>query len=549
MISKTKINSMYIENFRNLENVPIHIGEKITLIAGRNGTSKSTILGAIAQICSFEKNYTPTEEYELNYKTYYGSEFATEFTDHFRISKRFDTPDKKYSIKFQIDDAQENLNFSANLLGTKRGKDLRLVLRKSDSIISNKSRNITHPTIFLGLERLLPISKRTLEMIEHPDLSETEKEFLINSTRRIFTSNIKFENISSNEPVSGVKSTVVTGNQYDISSASSGEDNLGQILMSIISFKRLQKNWSDYRGGIFLIDEIDASLFPKAQIELFDILLKESKKLSLQIIFTTHSPTLIAYAIEKKDKCIKNKSTENDVKLNYLSNVTGKIECKTNYSLSDIIADLNLETVSEEKSFKINCYFEDLEAYFMARTLFSMQQRKKIKAMKDITLGSENYKTLIQKGVPEFSKNSIVVLDGDTKEIERMKNVIKLPSKMPPDQLLFNFLNNLEPDHRYWQNSQKFTKDVFLSKSNTIIEKMKFDKKLGKYVLSNEDSEKNCRTYFKNWFNYMYENFFQKKGLNPFILWKEKNEKETNIFRSQFDEAYLSVFNTNVYLK
>nr|HCI7913042.1 AAA family ATPase [Klebsiella pneumoniae] len=45
----TKLRSMHVEAFRGLKNVNIAFGERITVICGKNGTSKSTILGIIAQ--------------------------------------------------------------------------------------------------------------------------------------------------------------------------------------------------------------------------------------------------------------------------------------------------------------------------------------------------------------------------------------------------------------------------------------------------------------------------------------------------------------------
>lgn len=56
---KTQIKSMNVKTFRSLNDVEISLGSRLTLIAGRNGTSKSTILGILAQICSFEKIIKP----------------------------------------------------------------------------------------------------------------------------------------------------------------------------------------------------------------------------------------------------------------------------------------------------------------------------------------------------------------------------------------------------------------------------------------------------------------------------------------------------------
>ena len=55
-MTKTQLNKIYISKFRALNSVDIEFGEYITVICGKNGTSKSSILGIAAQIFSFEKN-------------------------------------------------------------------------------------------------------------------------------------------------------------------------------------------------------------------------------------------------------------------------------------------------------------------------------------------------------------------------------------------------------------------------------------------------------------------------------------------------------------
>ncbi|MFM2488810.1 AAA family ATPase [Enterococcus avium] len=228
----------------------------------------------------------------------------------------------------------------------------------------------------------------------------------MDSNNWIFTSLDAHQNISSNVPsgVNSVKSTVVTNDRYDVDAASSGEDNIGQILMALLSFRRLKKEWPDYKGGIMFIDEIDASLFPRAQIELFNLLIKEAKLLDLQIIFTTHSPTLITHANEVYNKCQKNSTTANDVQINYLSDSKGPIENHINCTVSEIIADLNIATNASDSVVKTNCYYEDYEAYYMANTLLKPDQKKLINSMKSVKLGCANYLSLIESGIRN-SKN------------------------------------------------------------------------------------------------------------------------------------------------
>jgi hypothetical protein len=475
---------------------------------------------------------------------------------HFRISPQYDTPQNKYQVDFGIIDAQEEKDISASLQGTKRGNSLRLVLRKNESIISNKSRNITHPSIFLSLERLLPIIKREKDTEAILDLSQEEKDFLVTSHNRIFTTLDDHASISSNlTKKTGVKSTVVTSEKYDVDSASSGEDNIGQILMALVSFMRLKKDWPNYKGGLLLIDELDASLFPRAQIELFDLFNKMSKKLNLQIVFTTHSPTLISHAFEKWEKTQKDAATTNDIAINYLTDSRGKIENRHDYSLGDIIADLNITGKTLEQRVKINCYYEDTEAYFMASALLKNVQKKLIKSMKNVKLGSNNYLSLIDAGVPEFKKLSLVVLDGDIPKTkaDKHKNVILLPGSMPPDQLIFKYLDELDADDSYWENKTRFNKPVFKAEKTykAIIEKTIYSNKEGKYVLKgSSQGNEACRELFKEWFNYHYMQYFKQAGLNPFIRWKKDNDNKQLVeeFCEYFDKSYLSVFGSNNYM-
>lgn len=75
---------------------------------------------------------------------------------------------------------------------------------------------------------------------------------------------------------------------------SAGESNIGKIILAILSFKRLKEGYGNqYKGGILLIDELDATLYGYSQKKLVDFLYKTSKEFNIQIIFTTHSPMVL----------------------------------------------------------------------------------------------------------------------------------------------------------------------------------------------------------------------------------------------------------------
>ena len=76
---------------------------------------------------------------------------------------------------------------------------------------------------------------------------------------------------------------------YDFNSISSGEDNLGHILIKLLAFKNNRIHTNGNLNGILCIDEIEASMHPVAQEKLFDILYSFAKQYQIQIVFTTHS--------------------------------------------------------------------------------------------------------------------------------------------------------------------------------------------------------------------------------------------------------------------
>ncbi len=68
----------------------------------------------------------------------------------------------------------------------------------------------------------------------------------------------------------------ISTDYYDYLTNSSGQDNLGQILLALLSFRKLKEEQGDsWNGGILLIDEIDATLHPAAQSKLITLLTQE----------------------------------------------------------------------------------------------------------------------------------------------------------------------------------------------------------------------------------------------------------------------------------
>lgn len=555
---KTFIDELYIKKFRSFEDVNFSIGKNLTMISGMNGTGKSTVLGILAQICSFDKDYVPTEneasESDVSvsdlteYKTIFNRPFESNFRNHFKISPKYDLPnDEEYIVNFKINDAGEKLYTSAELKGTHRENNLRLVLRKDKTITKNSSRNITFPTIYLSLRRLTPYVNRK-ESIPSFKLSKEEQRKFIQYTNNIFMPLNKLEVISSNEDgKTGVSSAVVTNDRYDIQSASTGEDNLGQIINAMLSFIRLKEKWNGYHGGLLLIDELDASIFPYAQKTLLRELNTFSSKYNVQIVFTTHSPIIMKEMLLLKKKSEKSAKTSKNYGINFISNDFGKPENHINFSLDEMTSKLNMEDMIYPRSSKVNCYCEDSEAYYFLNSLLNRNDKKYISQLKNIKLGGKQLIELRRHKIPEFTYQSLIILDGDTKVPKGYKNFCQLPSSMAPDQLIFRILDESDPGADYWRtdpnwNKLKFLNDQYYKKiSNDLF----FDDESNSYKLSDDTTNhKHVREYFKEWYNHN-ESRIKLAKLNPIKqLWMPEHLKEVSKFKDEFEQSLKYVFNT-----
>lgn len=550
----TKLKKLHIKKFRALEDLQINIGERLTIISGKNGTSKSSILGIVAQVFTFRKDYFTDQT--IGNQTITGRKFESLPEDHFRLSDTFDPP-KSMDVEFFLFDGYSKKDTQADLqLITRTTTDNKIVPRaqvRKNTTIDNKqtSRSFTHPVIYVSLDRLMPIALRgEYETIDYEYINENKREFIALSNKLL--------NKTSTHTTSThgqIHSTVAHGDNYDHNSVSTGEDNAGQIIMAIMSFKKLKAELgNDYKGGLLLIDEADAGLFPAAQLSLIEILREKAGELQLQVIITTHSPTIIEHVYELSSKF------RSYYKNLYLTDSFGGIIAKEDWDWQRIYADIHLKTTPISKTVsipKINLYFEDREGFDFYSHLLNLNKIKKhFNALADITLGCGNYKNLIENGVLEFSKNSIIILDGDVEGFNSFKTVVLLPSPLAPDQLIFEFLYNLPASHTYWQNQRGFTKPIFLRisqdlRSHLTITSESID--LRDILLPMRDEPKQSkaqtRTFFKNFYKsddlqVMIKS--RKTAENPWLMLIDQNKHWKADFVKSLKEAHIRIL-TNVH--
>lgn len=489
-----KIIKVLIEKFRMLENIEIPIASKLTAIAGQNCTAKSSVLGLIGHVFNFDTAY----------KTIDGRSFTTKYSEIFRFSyPTYDRPkEHRYIVVF--DNGSSIPALSYDRIETGKPRELRLRVGKSEK----DAGKITHPVIYLGLKRLFPLAqekrvtlfKRSgLTTEEVKKYNELHNEILLQMEQiipeRVETRTKKFY---------GAKTTI-----YDSLGNSAGQDNLGQILTTLFSFQRLKKQLGQaYNGGVLLIDEIDAVLYPAAQEKLIEKLFRISSDLNLQVIFTTHSLETLAYL--KQDKY------RYDSTVVYLSKATGRVKAISNANISIIINDLKVIPPQFPNWEKTHVYCEDQEARYFFKKILHSKYKKKISVL-PTSLSASIFLELANAKIPEFNK-SIIVLDGDqSKNLKRRrpKNVVVLPGQNSPEKVFYIFLHNLPPNDKFWQSCGGYTKQVCFRDCPSI----------------------GSRDVMKRWFNEQLPHWG--RGACKLVnRWIEENQELVNDFNDQFRVIY-----------
>lgn len=496
------ITNLQITKFRHLNDMDIKIWDRLTAIAWQNWTWKSTILWLLWHICK-EKT---------GFKSFNGTKFETEYSEIFKFSfPDYDKP-KEHLYEVSFDDWTSTQ--VASFARKERWKDESLRLRVWKS--SKEWGKIDFPVIFLGLKRLIPLAQeRKVDISEHT-LSDTELEFYKNSHNEIL---LMSEEVTTDTVKSSSKHFLAAkSDSYDAIWNSAWQDNIWQIITSIISFQRLKENlWDDYKWGILLIDELDASMFPAAQEKLISFLYKASSLLDLQCVFTTHSIEIIEILLTSRYK--------HQSKVCYLHKANWIIENSEETKIGEIIADLKAQVLLEKtKETKIEVYVEDKEAEQLLKYILTPDIKKKINIINE-NFWAELLLTLANKRIPAFKK-SIIVLDWDKcTEIRKPipPNVIILPWWDSPEKVMFPFLQSLPLDHPFWWWIWGYTNQVCFRDRKVIWD----------------------RKQMKDWWKKQVP-FWWVNWRKLFSYWKSENTAEIIKFNNKFNNK-LEIALKNIY--
>ena len=511
-----KIKYIFIEKFRDIENLKLNFGQKVTFIAGSNGTSKTSLLGLIAQPFSY-RNYIYNEKLhkktsQIVYRTITNKPFETKFSDIHNLTKYDNIVSIKYTLSLEESDG---IFINMPVAGEHRNKSAKTEKRFVAFPQEREAGkgNYKFPVIYLGLKRLYPLGEHNEKDVHIEDCNNFSAEYIEIYNRlhkELFVDpeiNFTLEKVqTSNKSLLGGRNEF-----YDSNGFSAGQDNISQIITAILSFKKLKNEvGSEYKGGLLLIDEIESTLHPLVKENLINMLYKFARDYSLQIIITTHSLEVLQIGMQKK--------YERDTEIIYLTKTRGILDFWEKAKFEDIQEDMTAKLLKKE-TYKQQVLCEDDEAVAFLKAVLPKNIQEKIVII-STKLGCENLKNLANSQISKYN-SFLFVLDGDQKT--QKSNVICLPGNDSPEGLIHTILLSLNKEDVLFKKPRP-SQQVYLKGFVEMPEKG---------INKNTDGVR--REKLKDFFSYLKRDVSRQSWNTLFKIWISKNSSEVEDFIKKFN--------------
>ena len=294
-IIKNRLSQIKVHSFRKFAtDSEINFSFPLTVIVGKNGSGKTTIMKAIKLLSGKE---IPQAEF-----------FETVIDDgglnNANISYTLDGEQFQYKRIRQNEWGREgNIpdNFNVTYIQT---KTMVGAIDKSflyDNIGKNTSR----------IQKVEYVIKQSKKIMQNPRSNSERKqrhfisESAVNDINYILQEDIKTIEVIRHKYYSGTWGTSIIfndGKQYSEYNSGSGEFVIASMVDKIQSVPS---------GGLLLLDEPEVSLHPGAQKRLICYILEMIKKKKIQVIITTHSTSIVENLPKEAIKCFRR--IENDI--------------------------------------------------------------------------------------------------------------------------------------------------------------------------------------------------------------------------------------------
>jgi AAA15 family ATPase/GTPase len=260
--SQQQLLSIHFENLKNLRNVTIDFsGYGLTAIMGTNGSGKSTVLHALA-CCYKPVDVSPERE---NYKLF---EFFTPNTDALWSGSKF-------TITHSFRQGRETHD------------GVTVEYYKSDRWNPKYERRPERNTIFIGVKTCVPRieDEKKKTFIRYVTSQYTDETSQLIRNKAGYVMNRVYTSLSNNRSTSYQYIGVEHNNRrYTSLSMGAGEQRLFLILSKVFNAPKY---------SLIIIDEIDLLLHVDALRKLINVLHERAIDKSLQIVFTTHAPSVM----------------------------------------------------------------------------------------------------------------------------------------------------------------------------------------------------------------------------------------------------------------
>jgi len=456
-----------------LKNITINIADRITVIAGHNGIGKSTILGLIANGSEIKKK---------DGETLFGKSFQAQFHELFVLDEVKDyekiRSKKSYVQLFYCKEDADDLIKTCTVSKHKesQGDRLKVVPRgKQEGWDVGESAKVPIPTLFLSMSRMIPLGEQqdSLNSSIWTRIQDDDKQYIHDNFKKVIDNKVLDSNNVIKQEVKGTtKRSLLPEFAHSSKTISLGQDSLSSIITALASFNKLKREQGDnYIGGLLLIDEIEDGFHPKAQIKLIELLKTEARRLSLQVIVTSHSLTIIQEVLKIADETARNGRNVDSVV--YLQNPLDPTLMQSP-SYIRIKNDMLSILPQPEKLPDIKVYFEDEEAKWIYDNIIKNEDISLENMYHHnfcyvaARLGCDNILKL--HSVDSYFNSVVIVLDNDVLQkpkdkniVEQCSNIIVLPamttnsddaSTYAPEYQVYMYLKTLVDNskHSIWEN-------------------------------------------------------------------------------------------------
>lgn len=395
-----------VGSIRGLKDISFNLEYPVVAISGKNGSGKSTALALAA--CGFHNRKNGFKRLGRK-KTYYT------FSDFF-IQTEEEVPPEGIGILYGIMH-EKWFNKKTQETETKIGTQLRK--KKRGGRWNNYDLRVKRDVVYFGIDRVVPHSEKSVSKSYRKRFKKMDK---LGIEKKVMDLVGKILNNDYSSFVykkhSKYRIAVVTQNNYTYSgfNMGAGEDALFEILTTLC----LCPN-----GSLILVDEIELGLHAEAQKKLIEELKKICQEKKVQIICTTHSPTILD-SIPPEGRIYIEKTGDSK---------------KCIYGISSAYATGKL---SGDHSNELHILVEDDVAFSIVTSCLELKTRSRAKV---IPIGSHSaiIRHMAMRRKENFEVNTICFLDGDQSNNKSI--------------LINQFLKNLENSNHDEQEEKKWLAD------------------------------------------------------------------------------------------